>query len=295
MNEDFNGKISYEELRQIIFNYYKENKGIELSSISIDYLKGKLADGNNTQPFFIIRDEFGETRFDISKEEIQEILKSYFLSKGYELSDLKYGYNVEFEYKQVEKQEKTADSEKTTQGAEINEFGEIIRNGISTEQSIPNDFPKFSPPKEKETSETTNPIKSNSQDELVRIEREKRKFTILQRERAMSDAQRGKNRSAIMAGLCILGAAIAIYFNGQDVNQVLQNELNAIYSWEALGQYIQNLGPLTTLLSAGAGGFIAKYFKDSKKFKKAQNEFVDFNKSLENAQTLGGNEDVKSR
>jgi|GEM_PF-5183819 len=151
----------------------------------------------------------------------------------------------------------------------------------------------------RETSETSysQPTQTNSNDELTRMAREKRKFTILQRERAMNDAQRAKNRSAIMAGICILGAAVAIYFNGQDVNQVLQHELNAIYSWDALGQYIQDLGPLTTLLSAGAGGFIAKYFKNSRKLKQAQNEFVDFNNSLENTKTeeLGGNENAKSR
>jgi hypothetical protein len=81
------------------------------------------------------------------------------------------------------------------------------------------------------------------------------------------------------------------------MSQVLQHELNAIYSWEALGQYLQDLGPMTTLLAAGAGGFIAKYFKNSRKFKQAQQEFEDFNASLENTNTneLGGNENAKSR
>lgn len=157
-------------------------------------------------------------------------------------------------------------------------------------------------------------VQENSMQELARMEREKRRFTILQRERAMNDAQRAKNRSAILAGVCILGAAVAVYFNGQDINQVLQHELNAIYSWEALGQYLQDIGPMTTILAAGAGTFFAKYLKNSRKFKKAQQEFVDFNASLENAEEqevmhanngpagpkinpneLGGSDSVKSR
>lgn len=140
-------------------------------------------------------------------------------------------------------------------------------------------------------------LKINPQQEVAQMQKENRKFTILQRERAMNDAQRAKNRSAILAGVCILGAAVAVYFNGQDMQQVLQHELNAIYSWEALGQYLQDLGPITTLLAAGAGGFIAKYFKNSKKFKQAQNELIDFNASLENVNTneLGGNGNAKSR
>lgn len=151
------------------------------------------------------------------------------------------------------------------------------------------------PVEKQESGIQIQPTKQEPQEELARMARENRKFTILQRERAMSDAQKAKNRSAIMAGICILGAAVATYFNGQDINTVLQHELNAIYSWEALGQYLQDLGPMTTMLAAGAGAFVAKYFKNSRKFKQAQNEFIDFNASLENTQTLGGNENAKSR
>ena len=138
------------------------------------------------------------------------------------------------------------------------------------------------------------PVKDEA---LEKMAREKRKFTILQRERVMNEESKAKKRSALMAGLCILGGAVATHFNGQDVSQVIQHELDSIYSWEALGQYIQDLGPLTSLLSASAATFIAQYFRHSRKFKKAQNEFVDFNASLEinYDDELGGNENAKSR
>ncbi len=302
----YDGKISYSSLRQIVFDHYKNTKGIELGSISIDYLQNKLTGQNSNQPFFIRKDEFGETRFDIPQEEIQEILKSYLASKGYELTDLNYDNRVEFKYKKVEKNEQ----EKAVGGVQMNESGEIIRDRKATSLQLESNAPHFEPPKNEtlsdeqsknileqvKTEQKVEPIHVKD-GELERMAREKRKFTILQRERAMNEAQKGKNRSAIMAGICILGAAVATYFNGQDVNQVLQHELNAIYSWKALGQYIQDLGPLTTLLSAGAAGFIAKYMKHSKKLKNAQHEFEDFNASLENTnvEELGGNEDAKSR
>ena len=306
LNITYDGKMDYTALRQMIYDYYKENKGVQLGSISIDYLKIKLTGGDFNQPFFIRKDEFGETRFDIPQEEMQQILREYLAKKNYELTDLTFGSSVEFKYKQGKQPEKKVEQEKTGLGVRINESGEIIRDGSAStsEHLVAEDVPHFEPPKEENevTLEQTNeqkkaepmPVKDEA---LERMAREKRKFTILQRERAMSEAQKGKNRSAIMAGLCILGAAAAIYFNGQDVQQVLQHELNAIYSWEALGQYMQDLGPLTTLLAAGAGGFIAKYFKHSRKFKQAQNEFIDFNNSLENvnAEELGGNENAKSR
>lgn len=248
LNLNYSGTITYDNLRQIIFDYYRETKGIQLSSISIDYLKGKLSGDNVSQPFFIVNNDMGESRFDISKEEIKKIFGIYLKNKNYELVDLKYGEMVEFVYKDGRKLEQSVEQKKTDQ-----------------------------------------------LQELTRMARERRKFTILQRERVMNDAKGAKNRSAIMAGTCILGAAVSAYFSGQDFNQMLQSELNAIYSWDALGQYIQNLGPLTTFLSAGAGGFIVKYLKNSRKFKQAQDEFIDFNNSLEGQQTLGGNANAKSR
>lgn len=299
MNEDFIGKFSYQDLRQIIFDYFKKNQGIELSSISIDYLRDKLARGTVDQPFFIINNEFGESRFDISKEDIQKIFSSYLASKNYELTDLNFGSMVEFRYKQGKNKEKEIEQEKTGSDAQINEFGEITRSSRDEYFSPNGNVPYFEPPKEEKVElkkqDTPQLTSKNSQDELTHMAKEQRKFTILQRERAMNDAQRAKNRSAIMAGICILGASAATYFNGQDVHQILQHELNAIYSWEALGQFIQDLGPLATLLTAGAAGFIAKYLKHSKKLKQAQNEFIGFNNSLEKTEELGGNENAKSR
>ena len=303
----YDGSIKYEDLRQIIFDYYKDTKGVELSSSSIDYLQSKLTGYNNSSyPFFIRKDEFGETRFDIPQEEIQEILKSHLAKKGYELAELNYDNKVKFKYKKVKKNEQ----EKTANDGKINESGETIHNEKATSIQPEVGVLYFDPPKNKNLSEEQSKTLSQQvkpeqktepmnvkDDELERMTREKKKFTILQRERAMNEAQKSKNRSAIMAGICILGAAVAVYFNGQDVNQVLQHELNAIYSWKSLGQYIQDLGPLTTLLAAGAGGFIAKYMKHSKKLKRAQHEFQDFNFSLENTKVeeLGGNENAKSR
>jgi len=132
-------------------------------------------------------------------------------------------------------------------------------------------------------------------EETAKISRENRKFEIIRRERAMNDAQKARNSSAIMAGLCILGAATSLYFNGTDINTTLQHLLDSVYSWESLGLYLQNLGPLTTLLAASAGTFVAKYFKNSKKLNQAKNEFIDFNATLEDTQILGGNDNDKSR
>ena len=124
------------------------------------------------------------------------------------------------------------------------------------------------------------------QREQLKMQQEQRKFTILQRERAMSEESRKKTTSSILAATCILGAGVAMHFSGMNPNDVIQHELSAIYSWESLGQYIQDLGPMVTLLSAGAGGFIAKAFKHHRKYKDAQHQFEDMNASLQNREGL---------
>lgn len=182
------------------------------------------------------------------------------------------------------------------ESAVIDEFGQINRDGIVQDsQILKEDIPTFEPPKSTNDKENYQQPKMSPEEELAKMARENRKFKILQMETTMNDAQKAKNRAAIMAGLCILSASAAGYFSGQDMNTIIQHELNSIYSWQAFGEYLQDLGPLTTLLSASAGGFIVKYFNNSKKLKQAQNEFINFNASLENTQNLGGNENVKSR
>ena len=99
MDGELRGRISYEELRLLIFNYFKENQKLELGSTSIDYLKEKLTRGNDQNPFFVVQGEFGVARFDIPKEDIQKVFKSFLASKRFELSNISYGSDVEFSYK----------------------------------------------------------------------------------------------------------------------------------------------------------------------------------------------------
>ena len=389
---EITGSISYEELRKLVFDYFSEHEGIDLGSISIDYLKAKLQ-GGYSQPFFIRNEEFGEVRFDVPKEDLERILGCYLASKGKRLISVNYGSTVGFTYEDVpdikvenvekpelfiyypaiidydklrsivikhykEKKGITLKSivstdywpayysgDKVAQPffAKDDEFGESRfhineeeMNAILTEYlaelgydlkslwfddkvrfiyqpnkelkkakvepkvenpfvgGTKNDEPTKEPKEEevKPEAHTETPV-----EELARMAREGRRFNILQRERAMNDAQRARNRAAIMAGLCMLGAAAGVLFNGQDPSVVIQHELSSIYSWEALVQYLQDLGPATTLLTAGAVGFITRYIRHNRRFRDAQHQFEDFNASLENNNTeeLGGNSNARTR
>lgn len=51
-----------------------------------------------------MHNKFGESRFDLSKEEIKEIFTSYLESKNYELTDLSFDYDVNFNCKPKKKE-----------------------------------------------------------------------------------------------------------------------------------------------------------------------------------------------
>ena len=292
----YNGQMDYRALRQIIFDYYKEKKGIELHSISIDYLQRKLTDGSVTQPFFIVGKGKEERRFDIPPEEMKQILGEYLAKRNCELTDLSFDYKVEFKYKKRKQEEKKIEQEQTV-GFRINKSGEIIRDSsIQAPINIPVvNAPHFEPPKEDTVQVAAKPDNSR-RDELTSTADEKKRLTILQRERAMNDAQKAKNRAAIMAGVCILGACVALYFKSQPPSQVIQHELESLQSLRSLGQYLQDLGPLTTLLAISAGSFVGKYFKNSKKFNDAKKGLEEFNASQMNkAKETGGNDNERGR
>lgn len=281
---DVSEPLETTDIKEIAIALQKLNPGvsIKLSNPDLDpqyqskiYCSVSVNDLALPQPFYY-NDKNGLTNKHVSKSGLYTSIDVKDLSKANPSLLVSTGYNLEEEKRKqyeidIERKEKSMKesmvAESYTYDSNINVPKENLNQNL--EQSI--------------------------QERLSYQTNEKRKFSILKRERAMSDAQKAKNKSAIMAGICILGAAVAIYFNGQDINTVVQHELSAIYSWEALGQYFQDLGPMTTMLAASAGAFVAKYFKNSKKLKQIQNEFIDFNASLENTQTLGGNENAKSR
>ena len=60
-----------------------------------------------------------------------------------------------------------------------------------------------------------------TQKQLLQMQQEQRKFTILQRERTMTEESRKKTISSIIAATCILGAGVALHFNGLNPNEII--------------------------------------------------------------------------
>ena len=175
-------------------------------------------------------------------------------------------------------------------------MNEWLNSNKSGEKQMPQfDIPVYDPTKSGEKKEDS-PLKSQISEfpiELNKRIKTGKKLTIASVKRDISLSERNKSRAAVMAGICILGAAAASYFNNQDVNMVIDSELKVVYSWEALGKYIEDLGALTTLLSMGAVGFLTKYLVNSKKLKNAQHDLENLMNYL--GLDFGGNENAKTR
>ncbi len=107
-----------------------------------------------------------------------------------------------------------------------------------------------------------------------------RRWSVKQRVQAQDVPQKNKNESAIKAGLCMLAAVALMMLKGQDLNQSVQNEFNALNN--TAGQNLPNIGPIATLLTACAGSFMMKYLKDTNMIKQMQGSLENYNMSMMN-------------
>lgn len=147
---------------------------------------------------------------------------------------------------------------------------------------------------QKKSKKRNNEGRNIMEKEILRIEEENRRFANLQRERAINSAQRARLISTMLTGACIVGAIASTILNGVDVNQAIEQEFNMFSSWEAVEQYFQTIGPLTTLASVGTGIFVSSAILDSIRLRRLREEQADFESSID-ANNMGSNTNVRTR
>lgn len=80
---------------------------------------------------------------------------------------------------------------------------------------------------------------------------------------------------AIASGVCFAGLVAAIHFSGIDMNQAIQTEIQALYSFDALKDYLKTITPAMWGTMAATAVSYSKYIKHNKKYKSANEEFYD--------------------
>lgn len=96
--QEFSTSINYDRLRELVKEYFKVNKGLELGTISIDYLSEFLVSGHG-QAFWVVNTQLGEARFNIPKEQLVALIGEYIKEQGYELSDVVFkNHSIDIKY-----------------------------------------------------------------------------------------------------------------------------------------------------------------------------------------------------
>lgn len=130
------------------------------------------------------------------------------------------------------------------------------------------------------------------------VDKKGRLFTIRKREKAMSEDQKAKNKSALIAGLCTLTALTSGQFSGildaffnHELKTLSENADSSTYVWGAIG----------ALSAIGACVFLSKYFNFSETFKDVRSLFVDMNRNSDldlnspDDNNLGGEKNAKTK
>ena len=264
-NKEYNSKISYQQLRKIIVNYYKEKRNIDLNYASIDYLKDKLTEKNqmNPSPYFSMNNALGETKFDISVDEIKKILYNYANENNLIFLDVNFDDNVNITYKmsKIEKKFNYEDCMKSL-GEKIEEKQQTSEKKLVVEE------------KTEETKIEEKIIENQNTEREPNYERAslaeklgERSFKLKQVEYNLDESKKKKKSAGILAGIFAAGTIAAAHFSGFDPDAAIQAEIEAIKSWDSLKEYVSMITPSMMATITGLALSLTKFIKNNKKYK----------------------------
>lgn len=123
-------------------------------------------------------------------------------------------------------------------------------------------------------------------DEEQYAQQNRRKFMIIHRERAKTEYDKKISMASIMATACILEGVIAIYFDKKDSNNVIEHELQMIYSIELLEKYFEDVKVLSNLFNMSAKKIIGRYLESNGDYEDVQRQFENMNLSFKSSSSL---------
>lgn len=89
----------------------------------------------------------------------------------------------------------------------------------------------------------------------------------------LTEEQKKKRGYAIASGVFFAGALAAVHFSGMDPDQVIQAEMQALNSFDALKEYLSYFTPAIWGALIAAVGSLSQSIKHKKRYKEADKEF----------------------
>lgn len=114
--------------------------------------------------------------------------------------------------------------------------------------------------------------------EEIREQRVARTFTVLQRERAITEEQRRRNAALIAAGGLMLGAALYLFSKDTSVLQAIEHGaeiLSTTNSWGEFLKYFVDVGLVPTALVGAATGMLRSVLRHHEQYTDAVHERED--------------------
>ncbi len=115
----------------------------------------------------------------------------------------------------------------------------------------------------------------------LRYQQEQRKFEVLKLERKLDVAKNKKIKSAILAGMSILGLGAAMHLENVNPYLAFNYNLNAILSWDMFIKALNYMGPSVTAMGISSIYLVVLAIKNYYHYIDVLNEFEDFNNSLQ--------------
>lgn len=114
--------------------------------------------------------------------------------------------------------------------------------------------------------------------EEIREYRVARTFTVLQRERAITEEERRRNAALIAVGGFMLGAALYLYSKDTTVLQAIEHGaeiLSTTNSWGEFLKYFVDVGLVPTALIGAATGMLRRVLRHHEQYTNASHEAED--------------------
>ena len=104
---------------------------------------------------------------------------------------------------------------------------------------------------------------------------------------AITDEQRRRRGSAIVAAISFAGFAVATHFSGINPDVAIQTEIQALNSFEALKDYLSMITPAMYATMAATAASFSNFIRHNRAFRRANKEFDNMvNNEPENLQDL---------
>lgn len=268
-NITYSSSMSYDLVRQLANEYYHKEYSQRLVFIDLRELESILREGKD---LVTLNNESDFVTIPFIK--IKEILIGYINDKGFKVKGLSFDNQILLSLEESPKEEK--------QKVEVvpTRFEEITPYNINFEEPVKK-------PEKKETTEEDSvdnedladlqslialPVHDASNDTLLDYESVNYRRKIHAIKVAIEEAEKKKRKYAILSLILAACSAVVITTKRNEMNKSVLEELEAFETWPTTIEYIEELGPLATILPVATGCSLYQYNKNRRLVKRLRKE-----------------------